>query len=188
MATPPTFSSGAVLTAAQMNSVGMWLVSSTTIGSAVSTVNIDGCFTSDYRNYLIVFTGANPSGSPLIQGNWRSGGVNLSGAGTYQYAVTRFDSSATAYNFGSTGSTYFETGINLGVGITSNGFAMYVYNPQSTSFETTASLTGTGVITGTSTVSSAIRLAVTTTVTGVQFRASTGTITGGTIRVYGLRD
>ena len=188
MATPPTFSSGAVLTAAQMNGVGLWLVSSTTIGSAVSTINIDGCFTSDYRNYLIVFTGTNASTSNIIQGNWRSGGVNLAGAGTYQYAATRFDSSATAYNFGSTGNTFFETGVNCFVGVTSNGFAMYVYNPQSTSFETSASLTGTGVITGPTTVSTAIRLAVTTTVTGVQFRASAGTFTGGTIRVYGLRD
>ena len=188
MATPPSFFAGAVLTAAQMNSVGLWLVSSTTIGSAVSTINIDGCFTSDYRNYLIVFTGTNSSTTNIIQGNWRSSGANLAGAGTYQYGVTRFDSSATAYNYGSTGNTFFETGINCFTGVTTNGFAMYVYNPQSTSFETTASLTGTGVISGPSTVSAAIRLAVTTTVTGVQFRASAGTYTGGTIRVYGLRD
>ena len=188
MATPPLFIDAEILYASQLNKIGSWLVNSTTIGSAVSTVNIDGCFTSDYRNYLVVVTGANASANNLLQGNWRSGGVNLAGAGTYQYACTRFDATATAFNFGSTGNTFFETGINLFAGVTTNGFAMYVYNPQSTSFETTASLTGTGVISGPSTVSTAIRLAVTTTVTGFQLRTSAGTITGGSIRVYGLRD
>jgi hypothetical protein len=42
MATPPDFSSGAVLTAAQMNSVGLWLVKTQTVGTAVSSVAVTG--------------------------------------------------------------------------------------------------------------------------------------------------
>jgi hypothetical protein len=42
MATPPDFSSGAVLTAAQMNSVGLWLVKTQTVGTTVSSVAVTG--------------------------------------------------------------------------------------------------------------------------------------------------
>jgi hypothetical protein len=53
MATPPDFVAGQVLTAAQMNAVGMWLVRSATF-SAVSTVTADNVFTADYQDYLLV--------------------------------------------------------------------------------------------------------------------------------------
>lgn len=57
MATPPTFSSGAVLTAAQMNSVGLWLVKTQTVGTAVSSVTVSSAFSSDYANYRIIYNG-----------------------------------------------------------------------------------------------------------------------------------
>ena len=53
MATPPTFSAGAVLTAAQMNAVGMWLIQTKTV-SAASEISVPGVFTSDYENYRII--------------------------------------------------------------------------------------------------------------------------------------
>jgi hypothetical protein len=54
MATPPDFSSGAVLTAAQMNSVGLWKVASGSLSTA--TTNFQGCFTSDYRDIALSLT------------------------------------------------------------------------------------------------------------------------------------
>jgi hypothetical protein len=57
MATPPTFSSGAVLTAAQMNSVGLWLVKTQTVGTAVSSVTVTDAFSTDYDNYKITYSG-----------------------------------------------------------------------------------------------------------------------------------
>ena len=66
MATPPTFSSGAVLTAAQMNSVGMWLVKTQTVGTAVSSVTVTGAFSADYDNYLILMSGGTGSDSASI--------------------------------------------------------------------------------------------------------------------------
>jgi hypothetical protein len=53
MATPPDFTAGQILTAAQMNAVGMWLISDTTI-TTQSSVSFDGVFTADYRNYLLI--------------------------------------------------------------------------------------------------------------------------------------
>jgi hypothetical protein len=55
MATPPVFTSGAILTAAQMNAVGMWLVGETTFAASAKPY-INGCFTSDYDNYLVNFS------------------------------------------------------------------------------------------------------------------------------------
>jgi hypothetical protein len=53
----PSFSSGEVLRAADMNAVGLWLVKSQTVGSGVGSVAITNCFNSDYRNYRVTFEG-----------------------------------------------------------------------------------------------------------------------------------
>ena len=42
MATPPDFSSGQVLTSSAMNSVGLWLVKTQTVGTAVSSYGAQG--------------------------------------------------------------------------------------------------------------------------------------------------
>ena len=55
MATPPDFTAGAVLTAAQMNAVGLWLVGTVTVSASTSGTT-DTAFTSDYKNYRIVGT------------------------------------------------------------------------------------------------------------------------------------
>jgi len=53
MATPPVFSAGAVLTAAQMNAVGLWLIDDIT-ATAASEISVPGVFTSDFENYRII--------------------------------------------------------------------------------------------------------------------------------------
>jgi hypothetical protein len=57
MTTPPTFVSGAILTAAQMNSIGMWKISTTSLTAV--TNNISNCFSSDYANYRVLCTNMN---------------------------------------------------------------------------------------------------------------------------------
>lgn len=54
MATPPTFTVGQVLTAAQMNAVGMWKLGTITYTNTTSGT-LDGVLTSDYDNYLITW-------------------------------------------------------------------------------------------------------------------------------------
>jgi hypothetical protein len=51
MATPPDFTAGQVLTAAQMNSVAMWEVASGTLSG--TTTNFQNCFTDDFDKYVI---------------------------------------------------------------------------------------------------------------------------------------
>jgi hypothetical protein len=68
MATPPVFTAGQVLTAAQMNDIGMWLVGSSDY-TTVTSVTLNDVFTSDFRNYKLFWsqtTGAS-SGNVTIQ-------------------------------------------------------------------------------------------------------------------------
>lgn len=55
MATPPTFTVGQVLTAAQMNAVGLWKVGTFTASGTSRALVCDNVFTSDYENYLVVY-------------------------------------------------------------------------------------------------------------------------------------
>jgi hypothetical protein len=88
MATPPTFTSGAVLTAAQMNSVGLWLVKTQTVGSAVSSVTVTGAFSSDYDNYLILMSGGTSSAACSV-------GIEIGGAVNNYYGFMTYGDAAT---------------------------------------------------------------------------------------------
>ena len=53
----PVFASGDVLNASDMNAVGLWLVKTQTIGTAVSSVTVTGAFSADYDNYKVLISG-----------------------------------------------------------------------------------------------------------------------------------
>ena len=53
----PVFASGDVLNASDMNGVGLWLVKTQVIGTAVSSVTVTSAFTTDYDQYMITVTG-----------------------------------------------------------------------------------------------------------------------------------
>jgi hypothetical protein len=55
MATPPDFTAGQILTAAQMNLSGLWKISTSTTNSS-GVVNFFNTLSSDYRNYKIILT------------------------------------------------------------------------------------------------------------------------------------
>jgi len=59
--TYPSFSAGEVLRAQDMNAVGLWLVKSQTVGTGVSSVTVTGAFSADYDNYLIQWSGGTQS-------------------------------------------------------------------------------------------------------------------------------
>lgn len=73
MATPPDFTTGAVLTAAQMNAIGLWEVDTLTITNATSGFT-DTAFTSDYKNYRIVGTFSCTTAINLVMTLRNSGG------------------------------------------------------------------------------------------------------------------
>jgi hypothetical protein len=53
----PDFSPGEVLTAAAMDSIGLWLVKTVTIGSGATSIPVTGAFSSNYDNYKIIISG-----------------------------------------------------------------------------------------------------------------------------------
>ena len=81
--TYPSFSSGDILKASDMNAVGLWLVGSTTITSATTAV-LDGCFSSDFRDYLLTVDATAGTANTELVMQFRVGGV--AAATNYNYA------------------------------------------------------------------------------------------------------
>ena len=123
MATPPVFTAGQVLTAAQMNKIGLWEVYPETAVTGVSTITRDGVFTSDFTNYLLIITGTNASSGNMNM-QFRVGGVT---AATNYNAQFLYVSSTTVSASRTNGSTGFTTGT---VGPQTNSIFTNIYGPQ----------------------------------------------------------
>ena len=105
MATPPDFTSGQILTAAQMNAVGMWLVKTDTITSG-SSKEITACFSSDYDNYKIVLSNIRSSGTANFLMR-----MGTTATGVYYYGgLSRNYASATTNGEQGAGATSWGTG------------------------------------------------------------------------------
>lgn len=174
MATPPTFTSGEVLTAAQMNAVGLWLVKSQTVGSGVSSVTLSSVFSSDYDNYRIIISGVSSVGANSVY-------LSLSGrtGSTYAYGGRYFswggsDAPAT---------TTTDTGFWLGVGGTNFSASIDLYRPFGAA-PCNIAFTSSGAGYGNS-GNGYNTTSVSSTAMTVYPQAST--LTGGIISVYGYR-
>ena len=180
MTTPPDFSVGQVLTAAQMNAVGLWLVKEVTIGTGVSSVDVTAAFSSDYDNYRITYSTVDASSdqaglffrfgtaaSPVTT-NYKFGGKFMG------YTGTNLDLNQNTPGYWEVGGT--ETDINAG--------AFDVYGPnlaaRSTFSAAFARSDAAFTIQGIHDAS--------TQHTGFHLYPSAGTLTGGFIRVYGYRN
>ena len=174
----PTFSSGEVLRATDMNAVGLWLVKTQTIGTGVSSVTVTGAFSADYANYRILVTGG--AGSAIAS-------LRLTLGAT-----------ATGYYYGGKARTYAGADLNIeGSNVAfwysgetePNGMngSIELQNPQlaaRTLFNTTITApraAGYWLAAGG-------YLDNNTQYTALTFTFSGGTQTGGTIRVYGYRN
>ena len=124
MATPPSFTAGSVLTAAQMNAVGLWLVKTDTITSGASK-EITSVFSSDYENYRIIISNIRTSATTTVY--FRIG----TAAGTIYYYNGQYGTygSATITGISGQGTTWVDT---TGVGTSTNESALEieVYQPQ----------------------------------------------------------
>jgi hypothetical protein len=88
MATPPVFVAGQVLTAAQLNKVGLFVVRPETSFSAASSVSFaNNTFTSDYRNYRVIFQLSSASTTLTVTSRLRAAGSDSSTAVYNQMSV-----------------------------------------------------------------------------------------------------
>ena len=181
-----TFNSGEVLTAADTNTYlansGLVYITSTTVGSAVSSVTVSNCFTSTYDNYKVMFSNIDCT----TDGN------------IFTLQLTTSGTASTANYVGNT--FYVSTGATSG--LTNAGLAASYFEVCSVSNTSTASgmvdifqpflAQWTRLMFHPSLDDFYFRFGaglhkVTTSYDGFKLALSAGTMTGGTITVYGYR-
>jgi hypothetical protein len=176
-----TFTAGQVLTAAQMttlqNNIGLAWISSTTVGSAQSSVVVSGCFTSTYDNYRIIYAGGTQSSQNRFS-------MVLGASATGYYEGLQFVSFAT----GTPGNASTNNGVNwtyiAGGNTASTGFIIDLQNPFLAQY---TQMNAVGALqTNQATWDQGIH-AVATSFTGFTIAPVGSTITGGTISIYGYR-
>lgn len=173
----PSFSSGDVLTAADMNAVGLWLVKTQTIGTTVSSVTVSDAFSADYANYKIMISGGAASTGLFIrfQLGATTTGYNTAYSGvTYSTGAASTSADNNAANFSAVGIAT-TTSINLNIDVINPQLAEHTY-VSGAHADATVGRNYAGY------------LANTTAYTAFTLATSTGTLTGGTIRVYGYRN
>lgn len=174
----PDFSPGEVLTASAMDSIGLWLISTTTIGTGVTSVPVNNCFSSNYKKYRIIIENSDTNGA----GNHT---IQLQGITTNNYYVAghtyAWTVSATAYT--PAPQTAFTVSFNTASGSPTQ-IVLDIANPNLAlrKFGFVTSSGGNG-----SCAFNMLSLS-TSTATGFDLAKSGNTMTGGTIRVYGYRN
>jgi hypothetical protein len=186
-----TFTTGEVLTAADTNTYlansGLVFINSTTVGSAVATVSTPaGTFSATYDAYRIVFTNITPSvGAQDLSMQMNNAGTPATGANYARGGVFFRYSDLTLNGFGQNNATsHIISSINntaqRHVGATD---IFSPFDAQYTGFWAGAYLNRTDI-----TVPAVAGChAVATSYDRLTILPSTGTITGGTITVYGYR-
>ena len=175
----PSFSAGEVLRAQDMNAVGRWLVKTVTVGSAVTTVPVTDAFSTEYDNYEIVFSGGSKSSPGTM--NMQFGSTNT---GYYNSWYGRDYVNNPVQNAASNTST-----TSVGVEGTSNGMdaTWFVNSPFLTRRTTYRGVTNSMQVGGYSYNFGGF-VDNSTSYTAFTLLVGTGTLTGGTIRVYGIRN
>lgn len=197
MATPPDFTAGAILTAAQMNSIGLWRVTTctatsaggavaatasngvVTIGTGNTSVTVSNAFSSDFQSYRIFIENLDTSGtaSHLFQFSGITGSNYLSGGSYGSWG------GATQTGFGNAFTTTWTLSANVLNG-TATVMTIEVTNPNVArrKFAFSTAQAGNGHLTFNHVCTS------TSTATGFVISKAGETMTGGTIRVYGYRN
>jgi hypothetical protein len=175
----PDFSPGEVLTAAAMDSIGLWLVKTQTIGSAVSSVTVTDAFSSSFDNYKIVVSGTTSS----VGGNWFTFQFLAAHTTGYFGASRAVDYLGATIEQGRNNAASLLVSRNSGT-LGYDGFTVDVFNPFVVSASSISSV-GSGNI---GYVISGGIFNAATSFSQFVIGVSGGTMTGGTIRVYGYRN
>jgi hypothetical protein len=178
MATPPDFTSGAVLTAAQMNAVGLWLVKTQTVGNAVASVTVSSAFSADYDSYKIIYSGGSSSVGTEIKMT-----LGASAAGYYS-SITWSSWAGVAGTTAGNGIAYWWVGSARPEG---NSVCIDVHKPfagDETWFG--GNYIGVSPASVQGAVGGYHNLGL--SYTAFTFTPNAGTLTGGTIKIYGYRN
>ena len=191
MATPPVFTTGAVLTAAQMNAVGLWEVASASFSgiTAASPLVLSNVLTTDYPHYKIVMSWTQATAGGYLNIRLRNSGGLISTSTYDTQTLENYSSSVVAsgslnqsawinlaYNYNLGFQSFFNADITFatvaqptalnGTGITkrTGGGGNYMYVQWNTNMENTATIA-----------------------TGLNIYPDGGSMTGS-YKIYGYRD
>jgi len=162
---------------ANQNATGLILVKSQTIGTAVSSVTVTNAFSADYENYKITISGgALSTGTAALQlqlGSSTTGYYNSRMGVNYSSAT--FEATST-----NNGSSFATAGNSTTDSIRMNIELLQPFLAKHTIFSGARASTIQGdVLSGIHQVA--------TSYTGFTITPTSGTLTGGTIKVYGYK-
>ena len=179
----PVFASGDVLNASDMNAVGLWKIASTTFSGSPG-VEMQNCFSSDYRNYLVQVSYYGSGGTnTFIQ--YMTGTNTKDNAATYNRYGFYFLGGVT--NLTATGQTA-EFVTNHGTSSSNFSMAtMTIFSPAVSGVHTNSSNQAWAADSGLNVFLNSNK-AATTAYTGLYFYPATATTITGTITVYGMRN
>jgi hypothetical protein len=182
----PSFSPGDILFASDQNAVGLWKILSQTITGTPSTVVVPDAFSNTYDSYRIVISNVTMSStaSGTVMYLRMHDGTNPAST-NYNDGFARVDIAATSVagvtsNLGSNGVT-----IGRGTG-DKFGTTFDVVNPNLATHTLFPQLSQINVNTGYMYIGAGMHQ-TSTAYPAFDIRPSTGTLTGGTINVYGYR-
>jgi hypothetical protein len=192
MATPPDFTTGQVLTAAQMNAVGLWRITGATVSSAGGTaatasdgvvtvgtnntsVTINSAFNADFKNYRIVISSIVASTGTDLRIALGTSATGSAYFGSYSYDLYTGTAGVTRFN---NATTFNVSGLTTTDEMSSSFDICKPQLAQRTSWQGSAYGNGYAYwFAGTQ--------ASATQFTAITFSPITGNITGGTIVIYG---
>ena len=181
--TYPTFAVGEILTAADMNRVGLWKVATGSLSGTAT--NFAGCFTSDFRDYRIVVDNLAWNATGFFYYQLLSGTTPATSA-DYFWALSGYQANGLAYN--SSNQTvsvgYLGTGNNGANGLIVGSCSWDIYGPQ---LAQRTLLTGQGagvdVVYGQQSGMNAHNLS--NAYTGIRFLTNSATTFTGNVTIYG---
>lgn len=159
---------------------GLTLVKTQTIGTTVAAVTVSDAFSATYDNYLITVNGGVASGDINM-------GLTVGAAATGYYASRLYIlySSATVTGDVLSNATNYGTVVRGSTNSLNGSFNLYdPFNAKNTHM--TCNMVGSS--TGSFWQTGGGYLANTTSYTAFTLTCGTGTVTGGTIRVYGYQN
>lgn len=181
MATPPDFSAGSVLTAAQLDQIGLWRISTTTVGTAVSSVTVSNCFSADFDNYRVVYMGGSASASGNLAFQFGPSSVSGYNANYYQIVHYSFYNGTSSNNVA--GSSNAATWPYIGYHDSDSvRFSADIFNPNLAEWASIANAPYLAPASGGFCVGVQQNNGQ---YTGFTLTPGSGTFTGGTITVYG---
>lgn len=172
-----------LFTALGGNYPGLRLISKTTIGSAVTSVTVTSPFSATYAGYKIMVVDSTLSAAGAAF-HWQLAASGTQSSVLYSYGIAAMDYAANAFSYIRGQST---SQIVCGYSVTAGGTVSTTFdvlNPFAAKDTHFIGINYVGSSTGYAGMGAGIHQ-VGTSYNGFRLSASSGTITGGTIYVYG---